>query len=150
MLRKAELPDPDQMSDSDVVIFDGQCNFCRSQVSNLHWLDRFGKRLSFISLHDPRVAEWYPELTYDQMMEQMFVVDRQGRRYGGGDAIKFLSRRLPLMWIAAPVLHIPGTTGIWRWLYKQVAKRRYKLAGKAGDASSTDGCENDACSVHLK
>ncbi len=142
MLRPTDLADPDTLSDADVVIYDGECNFCRSQVAKLRRLDCCGNRLSFLSLHDPRVAERYPDLSHDELMEQMYVVDRSDRRHGGADAVRYLSRRLPLLWIAAPILHIPGTARLWRWMYKQVAKRRYKLAGKS--------CENDVCSVHLK
>lgn len=141
MLRQAELPDPDNLTDADVVIYDGQCNFCRSQVRNLKRLDWGGRRLAFLSLHDPRVGERYPDLTMDQLMEQMYVVDHSGNRHGGADAVRYLSRRLPSLWVAAPILHLPGSAGLWRWLYRQVAKRRYKLAGK--------NCENDACSVHF-
>ena len=141
MLPHRELPDPDAGNPTDVVIFDGECNFCRSQVNNLSRLDCCGKRLSFLSLHDPRVQERYPDLSHDQLMEQMYVVDQKQRRHGGADAVKYLSRRLPLLWLAAPILHLPGTARLWRWLYGQVAKRRYKLAGKT--------CEGDRCSVHL-
>lgn len=141
MLRQAELPDPDTLTDSDVVIYDGECNFCRSQVRNLERLDWGGRRLAFLSLHDPRVGERYPDLTKAQLMEQMYVVDQSGNRHGGADAVRYLSRRLPTLWVAAPILHLPGTAGLWRWLYRQVAKRRYKLAGKT--------CENDACDVHF-
>lgn len=142
MLRQAELADPDTLSDADVVIYDGQCNFCKSQVNNLRRLDRWGNRLSFLSLHDPRVAQRYPDLSHEELMEQMYVIDQSGRQHGGADAVKYLSRRLPLLWIVAPILHIPGTAKLWRWAYKQVAKRRYRLAGKS--------CENDVCSIHLK
>ena len=142
MLRRTELPDPDSLSDADVVIYDGECNFCRSQVANLHRLDCCGNRLSFLSLHDPRVADRYPDLSHDDLMQQMYVIDGSNRRHAGADAVRYLSRRLPLLWIVAPVLHIPGSAGLWRWMYRQVAKRRYKLAGKS--------CENDVCSVHLK
>ena len=142
MLRPTDLADPDTLSDSDVVIYDGECNFCRSQVAKLRRLDFGGNRLSFLSLHDPRVAERYPDLSHDELMEQMYVIDRSDRRHGGADAVKYLSRRLPLLWVAAPILHIPGTARLWQWMYKQIAKRRYKLAGKS--------CENDVCSVHLK
>jgi predicted DCC family thiol-disulfide oxidoreductase YuxK len=141
MLRPADLPDPDTFSDADVVIYDGQCNFCRSQVNNLHRLDCFGNRLSFISLHDPRVAQRYPDLSHDQLMDQMYVVDGSGNRHGGADAVRYLSRRLPLLWLAAPILHLPGTAKLWQWMYRQVAKRRYKLAGKS--------CENDSCTIHF-
>ncbi len=75
------------------------------------------------------------------MMEQMYVVDQAGRRHGGADAVRYLTRRLPTLWLAAPLLHLPGTARLWRWLYQQVAKRRYKLAGKS--------CDDDSCSVHF-
>ena len=142
MLRRPELPDPDEKTGTDVVIYDGDCNFCRGQVGNLRRLDRFGEKLSFISLHDPRVAERYPDLTHEDLMQQMYVVDGEGRRHGGADAVRYLSRRLPLLWPVAPIFHIPGTAGLWRWGYNQVAKRRYKLAGKS--------CENDVCDIHMK
>ncbi len=142
LLRPHSLPDPDSLSDADVVIYDGHCNFCRGQVNTLRRLDPGGLRLAYISLHDPRVAKRYPDLTHDQLMSQLYVVDRRARRHGGADAVRYLTRRLPLLWIAAPILHLPGTANLWRWLYGQVAKRRYQLAGKS--------CEDDACSVHMK
>lgn len=141
MLRRPELPDPDAVTASDVVIYDGECKFCQGQVRNLRRLDRFGQRLSFLSLHDPRVAQRYPDLTHDQLMDQMYVVDQQGRRHGGSEAVKYLSRRLPLLWAIAPILHLPGTARLWRWGYKQVAKRRYKIAGRQ--------CDGDTCRIHF-
>ncbi|WP_149495733.1 thiol-disulfide oxidoreductase DCC family protein [Roseiconus lacunae] len=148
--REHGLPDPDDRPGADVVIYDGDCNFCLGQVKNLQRLDCCGNRLSYISLHDPRVRDRYPDLTYEQMMEQMFVIDQQGRRHGGGDAVRYLSRRLPLLWPAAPILHLPGTAKLWRWGYHQVAKRRYRIAGKRSDqTSSSQGCDGDACSVHF-
>jgi predicted DCC family thiol-disulfide oxidoreductase YuxK len=135
------LPDPDQSEGSHVVIYDGHCNFCRTQVQRLRRLDCCGGRLSFLSLHDPRVADRYPHLSHDQLMQQMYVIDPNGKAYGGADAIRYLSRRLPLLWLAAPILHLPGTASLWRWMYNQVAKRRYRLAGRS--------CDGDACSIHL-
>ncbi len=72
-------------------------------------------------------------------MEQMFVVDRRNRTHGGADAVRYLSRRLPLLWIAAPILHLPGSARFWRWIYAQVAARRYRLAGRK--------CDNDRCRI---
>jgi predicted DCC family thiol-disulfide oxidoreductase YuxK len=140
-----DLPDPDARPKSDVVIYDGDCRFCTGQVRNLRRLDRCGSRLSFLSLHDPRVAQRYPDLSHDALMEQMYVVDTRGRRHGGSDAVRYLTRRLPLLWPAMPILHLPGTARLWRWAYQQVAKRRYKISGKTGGK----GCDSDACSIHL-
>lgn len=136
------LPDPEAAPGTDVVIYDGHCRFCQGQVRNLQRLDRWGQRLSFLSLHDPRVSRRYPELSHDELMAQMYVVDTRGNRYGGSDAVRYLTRRLPLLWPAMPILHLPGTAGLWRWAYNQVARRRYRISGRA--------CEADACSIHLQ
>lgn len=138
------LPDPDEHPGTDVVIFDGQCRFCQGQVRNLWRFDCCGPRLSFLSLHDPRVAQRYNDLSHDELMAQMYVIDTRGHRYGGSDAVRYLSRRLPLLWPAMPLLHLPGTARLWRWLYNQVAQRRYWISGKAAK-----GCDDDACSIHL-
>ena len=145
------LPGPEDLPGADVVIYDGHCNFCFSQVKNLRRLDCCGGRLAFLSLHDERVAERYPDLTHDQLMAQMYVIDQRGRRHGGADAVRYLSRRLPLLWSVAPLLHLPGTASLWRMLYFQVAKHRYKLAGKKStdSKSSESACSNDACAVHF-
>lgn len=141
------LPDPIDLPQADIVIFDGECQFCQGQVARLARFDRWGKvvgrggKLAFLSLHDPRVAALYPDLTHDMLMEQMYVVDRQGLRHGGADAIRYLSRRLPILWPMMPIMHIPGSAGMWRWMYQQVARRRYRW--------NKPTCDNGACAVHL-
>jgi predicted DCC family thiol-disulfide oxidoreductase YuxK len=141
---RTHLPTVEENPSADVVIYDGDCNFCTSQVERLARWDASGKRLAFISLHDARVAERYPDLTYDMLMDQMYVVDQRGNRYGGAAAFRYLSRKLPRLWLLAPLLHIPGTLPIWQWGYRQVAKQRYKLMGKK------DACESGACEIHFR
>ena len=135
----ADLPDIDSLPGSDIVIYDGNCNFCKAQVRRLDW---FGKqRLSFVSLHDARVGERFPDLSFDELMEQMYVVTPSGERHGGAEAIKYLSRRLPRLWFLAPLMHIPFSLPVWRYLYRQVAKSRYQIAGSCD--------EEGACKIHL-
>lgn len=136
------LPTPADNPAADVVIFDGHCRFCQGQVARIHRWDG-GNRLAFISLHDPTVARDYPDLSHEQLMERMYIIDRQGHRYGGASAIRYLTRRLPWLWPAAPFLHIPGSLPVWTWLYNQVAKRRYRL-GKVEE------CTDDACQIHFR
>ena len=139
------LPTPEENPSADIVIYDGHCKFCTGQVQNLARWDRSGKRLAFLSLHDPEVARRFPDLTYDQLMEEMYVVSQAGNRYGGAAAFRYLTTRLPRLYLLAPFMHLPFTMPIWRWGYRQVAKRRYRIAGKTEEA-----CENDACKVHYK
>lgn len=145
------LPSPKDFPQADVVIYDGDCVFCSHQVKNLVRLD--GKnRLAFISLHDEFVAEQFSDLSYDQLMEQIYLIPSAGKdgytnqRLGGAAAIRYLTRRLPKLWLLAPLMHIPFTLPIWQWGYTQIAKRRYKIAGKSGPQCD----ENGSCELHFK
>ena len=81
----------------------------------------------------------------DDLMKQMYVVTCGGTHYAGASAFRYLTRRLPGLYALAPLLHIPFSLPVWQWLYRQVAIRRYKIAGKTGEA-----CDGDACEVHLR
>jgi predicted DCC family thiol-disulfide oxidoreductase YuxK len=139
---KTHLPTPDERPNADVVIFDGHCRFCTGQVQRIHRWDG-GGRLAFLSLHEPVVARRYADLSHDQLMQDMYVVDRQGRRHRGAAAFRYLSRRLPRLWWLAPVMHIPFSLPLWQFLYRRVANRRYWF-GK------TDQCDDGTCAVHFK
>ncbi|HEY4313144.1 MAG TPA: DUF393 domain-containing protein [Pirellulales bacterium] len=139
--QQTALPGPDQRPLADVVIFDGHCRFCISQVRTIErWFA--ARRLAYLSLHDSRVSARYPDLSHDDLMREMYVVDRQGRRHGGAAAIRYLSRRLPRLWWVAPLLHLPGSMPLWSWLYRQVATRRY-LFGRL------ESCDDGSCRLHV-
>ena len=118
----------------DTVLYDGQCRFCRSQIAILRGLDLTG-RLAFTSLHDPAVARDYPEISLEDLHRQMYVIDSRGLARGGADAVRYLSRRLMLLWPLARVLHVPGTMPIWQRLYAFVARHRLKIAGSCEDGT---------------
>lgn len=118
----------------DTVLYDGHCRFCRGQIAMLRRLD-LGGALRFVSLHDQSVAEQFPELSREQLLAQMFVVDRVGRARGGAEAVRFLSRRLPLLWPLAVLLHVPGSLPLWRAIYSFVARNRLLIAGSCEDGT---------------
>lgn len=118
----------------DTVLYDGHCRFCRGQIAILRRLDACGA-LRFVSLHEPEVAEQFPGLSHAELMQQMYVVDAAGRSRGGPDAVRYLSRRLPLLWPLAPLLHVPGSRPLWSALYRFVARHRYRIAGRCDDGT---------------
>src|SRR5262245_33850918 len=126
----------------EIVIYDSHCRFCTESVKNLARWDRSG-RLSFLSLHDPEVAIRFPELLHDQLMQEMHVVDRQGKTHRGAEAFRYLTARIPRLYPLAPLLFIPFTLPIWSWAYRQIARRRYRLLGKTSDA-----CDGETCRLH--
>lgn len=146
-----DLPSPQQFPQADVVIYDGKCVFCTKQVENLKRLD--GKnRLAFVSLHDPFVAAHFSDLSFEQLMDQIYLIPYgssgySSKRLGGAAAIRYLSRRLPKLWLFAPIFHIPFTLPIQQWIYRQIAKRRYKISGKT---DSLDCDEDGTCDLHFK
>ncbi len=159
MTAEPQLPDPDYAPLADVVVWDGQCAFCLSQVLRLRRFD-WWHQLTFVSLHDPRVAELLPDLTFQQLMDQMWVATRAPlatklgsdgpmgvqsacvAKYGGADAARYLSRKLPSLWWLAPLLHLPFSMPLWRYVYRVIAQRRYRISGVTCD---TEG----ACDVHV-
>jgi len=118
----------------DTVLFDGSCRFCRGQIAILRRLD-VAQRLQFTSLHDPSVAADFPELSAEALEAQMFVVDRRGNARGGALAFRYLTRRLPLLWPLAVLLHVPGSLPAWNWIYRLIARNRHRLAGTCAEGT---------------
>jgi predicted DCC family thiol-disulfide oxidoreductase YuxK len=133
------LPDPCARPGADIVIFDGFCRFCTAQIRLLHRLDRF-ESLAFLSLHDERSDRLLPEMSFDEKMQAMVVLDQERRRHRGAAAVRYLSRRLPLLWPAAPLLHIPGSLPLWERLYDLVARSRYRFGHM--------DCDGGTCHLH--
>ena len=122
--------------DKSVVIFDGQCNFCLSQIRILRFLDLGNRRLTFLSLHDPAVSREFPQLKHEDLMQEMHIVEPTDRVHTGSDAVKYLVLHLPSLWITSPIFYLPGTGPIWKSLYRWVANNRYRLAGKNCDSGN--------------
>ncbi|PQO45035.1 thiol-disulfide oxidoreductase DCC family protein [Blastopirellula marina] len=134
------LTTPAEAPGRDVVIYDGHCRFCTASV---RWLNFLGgkRRLSYLSLHDPSVSQYAGDLTHDQLMEEMVVVQPDGTRHAGAAAFRYLTRKLPPLWILAPLLHIPYSLPIWSFCYRQFARIRYRFG--------RNQCDGDSCKIHF-
>jgi predicted DCC family thiol-disulfide oxidoreductase YuxK len=128
-------PVPRHRQGADVVIYDGHCRLCTAAVHRLARWDRRG-RLEFLALDDPEIARRWPGLDRANLAEEMHVIDSHGRRYRGAAALRILSRRLPRLWLLAPLLHLPGTLPLWQGLYQWLAQRRYLFGRCSHDSES--------------
>ena len=122
----------------DTVLFDGRCRFCRGQIALVRRLD-LGRALRFVSLHDAEAGRDFPELSREELERQMYVVDTGGRARGGAEAVRYLSRRLPLLWPLALPLHVPGSLPLWKAVYRFVARHRYGIAGTCDEGTCRVG-----------
>lgn len=140
------LPSPADRPAADIVLYDGHCNFCQAQMQNLRWWDCCS-HLSYLSIHDPQVAERWPDLPLDRLLEEMCLIERAsskhpGRQHWGAEAVRYLTLRLRRLWWLSPLMYFPGAMLIAKPAYRFIAKHRYRIAGKSGE------CESEACSIH--
>jgi predicted DCC family thiol-disulfide oxidoreductase YuxK len=137
-----KLPHAEKFPDRDVVIYDGSCRFCQSQVAKLaHWDSE--QVLAFVPLQHELVAERYSDLTRDMLLKEMYLVSRQGVRFGGVHALREIAQRLRrLRWLRF-WFRIPLAMPISRLVYRTIAKVRYRLWGRV------NRCDHGTCDVHF-
>ncbi|MGH9677418.1 MAG: thiol-disulfide oxidoreductase DCC family protein, partial [Candidatus Acidiferrum sp.] len=111
-----------------MLLYDGECAFCRKSVALLRSLDWLNV-LRYENGRDP--ANWpqiVPPLNHDRLLEEMHLLPAAGGRiYHGFGAFRWMAWRLPLLWPIAPFLHIPGVPFIGQRLYLWVARNRFAL-----------------------
>src|SRR5947207_3292286 len=120
------------------VLYDGDCAFCCKSVELLKRLDWLGQ-LAYVNVRDESQAFLKePPVAGAPLLEQMHVLPRDGQRlYGGYRAIRFLAWRLPLTWLAAPFLYLPGMTRLGQKFYLWIARNRFKIVP----------CEHGVCKL---
>ncbi len=111
-----------------VVIYDGECPLCRRSVRILRSLDW----LNVLAYADARHPEQVPELPVpvepERLLEEMHLLTPDGQKvYHGFKAFRWMAWRLPLLWVVAPLLHLPGAERLGQRLYLWVARNRFKL-----------------------
>ena len=108
------------------VLFDGGCPMCRATVRRLWRLDWLG-RLTFADGTDTaRRARLAPGLAESDMMREMYVIDPDGRQYGGYEAMLRIARVVPLLWPFLIVGSVPGIRQLGRALYRTIAANRVR------------------------
>ncbi len=124
-----------------VVLYDGDCRFCRKSVALLKRLDWFGR----LAYHSAREVTTIPpsEVPFDpaKLLEEMHLLtpDRK-TAHAGYAAFRWIAWRLPLTIPITPLLYVPGVAWLGNRLYRWVAKHRFELSP----------CHDGACQVPLK
>ena len=121
------------------VLYDGECPFCRTQMTRLRRWDKHGQ-LRLLATQDRLVPEEYPQLDPLALLREMHVVEDSGAVHRGGDAVLLLARRLFPNPLVRLLLGLPLLPTLVRAGYPMVASRR----GRDGAATCTDA----ACVPH--
>jgi predicted DCC family thiol-disulfide oxidoreductase YuxK len=108
------------------VIYDGDCPMCGRIV------DRWARSLDWLRLlgiASFRARGFVPPdgVTLADLEKRMYVSDGHGVMSSGIDAVWMVATRLPLLWIALPLIWISRKLGFGRALYDLVAANRMML-----------------------
>lgn len=122
------------MSERDTIVFDGDCGICTWTIEWVNRLDR-KKRFGCVSFHEVDLSSLSPNLTREQCEREMVVVTRAGTIVAGGDAVRYISRRLPLMRLVWPLMAAPGLRALVDRLYVWVAGNRHRISRLVGRQS---------------
>ena len=124
-----------------ILIYDGQCAFCRQQVARLQ---RMAPNLSIElrSYHEPGALDAFDALSLETCARAMQLVDPAGNIHAGADAVVHLALRSSRWRRLAALSFIPGVKSLLRWVYSRIAARRLELGPKC-DAHCATAAPSD-------
>ena len=111
---------PQNLQDSWVILWDGECGFCRRAVDWILARDRSG-RMKAQPFQE--ALAWLPAEVVELSNQQVHVLDPDGHFWGGGDAVIKALSLAGLSWVAL-VLALPGASAANALAYRAVAQRR--------------------------
>jgi predicted DCC family thiol-disulfide oxidoreductase YuxK len=118
-----------------VLIYDGNCAFCRAWVDRIRRWDR-RNTIELMPAAERFRVRGLPPLSDAQLDAAMHFVLSDGRVLSGGRAIPELLRLLPGGRLPRLLFHLPGVQRLADVTYGWVARRRHRF-----------GCGNGACGV---
>jgi predicted DCC family thiol-disulfide oxidoreductase YuxK len=124
------------------ILYDSQCTFCTTKAEKL--LGRARGKLQLRSFRKSGTLSDFPGLTPEDCTREMKLIDREGRIFGGAEAVvRALALGHPLLGRFALVYYVPVIRWICDRVYAWVARNRYRMPG-----SGKGICEEDACVRH--
>jgi predicted DCC family thiol-disulfide oxidoreductase YuxK len=108
------------------VLYDGSCRLCRRSAFSLKMLDTFS-HLRLTDFRDTTAKKKIaPHLSTSQLDLAMHILLPDGSMRTGFDAFRCMSWHLPVLWLKAPFLYLPGISQIGRDVYARIARNRQK------------------------
>jgi predicted DCC family thiol-disulfide oxidoreductase YuxK len=118
---------------SRTVIFDGDCGFCRRSIQLGRRLDWLGK-VEWLARLSNGVKDRFPQVKDEETQNRMVSIRPDGKTYGGFYAVRDIARHLPLTFLPALFLYIPGVSFLGVPVYGWVARNRHHFGGRSGES----------------
>jgi predicted DCC family thiol-disulfide oxidoreductase YuxK len=108
-----------------VVLYDGNCAFCRRWIERLRRWDR-NDSLDTLPAAERHELAGLPPIDDASLDRAMHLVTPDGRVHAGGRAVAEVARYLPMGRLVHRILHLPGISGLLDAGYRAVAARRHR------------------------
>ena len=122
------------------VLYDGTCTLCRGSAERVRHFDT-RERIELLDLHDPSVAQRFPQVNREVAMRWMQAVDLRGRFFSGVDAWARIGLLLPGWNLLAWLLLVPSIHWLAAKIYAWIARNRYRW--------NSEICNEGSCSLHF-
>ena len=119
-----------QSGPARMVVYDGECGFCKRTIRIMKSLDWFG-RLEWRPRSEPGLTERFPILKSQDTQSQMVSLHPDGKAYGGFFAVRDIWSQLPLTFIPALLFYIPGASFFGVPVYRWIARNRHRFGVRA-------------------
>lgn len=117
-----------------VLLYDGNCGFCRRWVTRLRRIDR-DERISFLPATERASVPDLPSLTDEALDRAMHLVLPDGTVLPGARAAPAIMKMLPGWRAFAWVFRLPGVQAVADRIYAWVATHRHRFG------CGPQGCE---------
>lgn len=107
-----------------VLLYDGQCRFCRYSLAVLNVADCFGAVRSVDSRHVADFRRFHSQLSKMKCLNAVQLVDHKGRLYEGFYAFRKMCVWMPMLWPCLIFFYFPGFSLFGDYAYKWVASHR--------------------------
>lgn len=119
-----------------VVVYDGNCPFCRRQARRIQQRD-VDDQFEYLPRQAENIEQRFPQLAEGDFNSGMRLIHRDGRVSVGADAVYHIARRVRRWRYFAWLYRVPILHQIFRGLYALIARNRLRLS----KACTDDTCE---------
>ncbi len=117
-----------------VVVYDGECPFCRRQFARIRRYDRHG-RFECVPRQTSGLIGRFPALDRGGFDSGMRLIMPDGQIYVGADAAYHIARHLRYWRLFAWLYLVPGIHSLTRSVYAWIAAHRQSLSAECDDGT---------------
>lgn len=81
-------------SPSPIILYDPDCALCQRFKQAIEHLETENS-FQFISVHEPATYERFSELSYEECLKEIHLIEKVGHYIKGKEAIEFIVKKLP-------------------------------------------------------